>query len=431
MDHHNPDHDSPTAPAPPGRRTGVVAALGGLAGAGLMFAVQALWPQGDARLAASQAAADAPPPMVLKLDGASAASAGADKPKPPSGPPVTVTTVVAVQRDVGVELEAPGTVVALQSVDIKPQISSVVSEVRVKEGQVVKRGQTLFRLDDRTERARLAQAQAQLAKSRAALADAERQLQRSRELFAQSFISQGALDAAVSAVESTRAVVQADQAAVEAVQVAFSYTVIAAPVGGRVGAVPVFKGSSVSPQGPALLTLTQLDPIGVSFALPQAQLPQLLASLDEGEASVQVQPADASAAALSGRLAFVDSQVDAASGTVKAKAHLGNARQRLWPGAYVRVKLAAAALKSAVVLPQASIIQSPKGSIVYVVDAQGRAQPTPVSVVLGQGDEVVATGVKPGQRVVLDGRQNLRPGSMVVEQGASPASADRSEKRAP
>jgi len=206
----------------------------------------------------------------------SAASASA-------GPPVSVTTVVVQKRDVDVMLDATGTVTALNSVDIRPQIASTITKVQIKEGQFVSAGQALFVLDARNDEVNVAKARAQLAKDQAALADAERQLARSKDLLAQNFISQGAVDTNQTLVDSARAVVAADRAAIESAQVGLSYSRIVAPAAGRAGAINVYPGSTVQPSGNPLVTITQLDPIGVAFSLPQRNLADALATLaDDG-----------------------------------------------------------------------------------------------------------------------------------------------------
>ena len=170
------------------------------------------------------------------------AAAPASSASAPAGPPISVTTVVVQKKDVDVMLEATGTVTALNSVDIRPQIASTITKVQIKEGQFVSAGQPLFALDARNDEVNVTKARAQLAKDQAALADAERQLARSKDLFAQNFISQGAVDTNQTLVDSARAVVAADRAAIESAQVGLSYSRIVAPAAGRAGAINVFPG---------------------------------------------------------------------------------------------------------------------------------------------------------------------------------------------
>jgi RND family efflux transporter MFP subunit len=337
-----------------------------------------------------------------------------------SAPPVSVTTVRAERRDVPVLLDANGTVTSLNSVDIRPQVSSVVTKVHVREGQFVKAGELLFTLDDRADQVNVTKALAQLQKDQAALADAQRQFARSQDLLRQGFVSQGAVDTAQTLVETQRAVVAADRAAVAAARVAQGYARIVAPAAGRVGAINVFAGSYVQPSGALLANVTQLDPIAVGFSLPQRNLGDALSALRDGSGEVTVRLPEGGAM-LKGRLQFVDSAVDTASGNVRVKAVFDNKEQKLWPGAYLNVRMVVRTLKEAIVVPQAALIQNPRGNVVYVVEA-GRAAARKVEVVHSAGNDAVVTGVEPGDRVVVEGRQNLRPGSAVVERVPSAAS---------
>ncbi len=385
---------------------GVVAVLGGAA-AWWVYAGRA------AAAAAGEGAASSPLAAAPAASGASGAGGGA---------PVSVTTVRAVQRDQPVLLDANGTVTALNTVDIHPQVSSVVTKVHVREGQFVKTGELLFTLDDRADQVNVTKAQAQLQKDEAALADAKRQLERSQDLLRQGFISQGAVDTALTLVETQQAVAAADRAAVVAAKVAQGYSRITAPGSGRVGAINVFAGSYVQPSGAALVNITQLDPISVAFSLPQRNLPDALAALKSGtgEVTVQLPDATATSATLKGKLQFVDSAVDAASGNVRVKAQFDNKEQKLWPGAYLNVRMVVRTLKDAIVVPQAAVIQSTKGKLVYVLD-NGRAAARPVELVYASGVDAVVTGVAVGDKVIVDGRQNLRPGAAAVERSASGA----------
>jgi RND family efflux transporter MFP subunit len=286
--------------------------------------------------------------------------------------------------------------------------------VQIKEGQFVRAGQPLFTLDALNDEVNLTKARAQLAKDQAALADAERQLARSQDLFKQNFISQGAVDTNQTLVDSARAVVAADRAAIESAQVGLSYDRIVAPTSGRAGAINVYPGSTVQPTGPALVTITQLDPIGVAFSVPQRNLGDALATLRGGGGKVTALLPE-SAGGIEGKLQFVDNAVDAASGTVRVKAEFANKDEKLWPGAFVTIRLAVQTLKNASVIPQAAIIESPRGKIVYVVDAAGKAQERAVEVAYASGDTAAVTGLRPGERIVLDGRQNLRPGATTIE----------------
>jgi RND family efflux transporter MFP subunit len=298
-------------------------------------------------------------------------------------------------------------------VDVKPQTNSVVTKVHVRDGQYVKAGDLLFTLDARTEEANIAKAQAQLAKDVAALADAQRQLRRAQDLLAKQFISQGSVDTNVAAVEGLQATVNADKAAIEAVRVAQSYSRITAPQAGRVGAINVNPGTALEASKTVLLTITQISPIAVTFALPQSKISAALEGLKGGGAPVTATLSD-SGTVFKGTLQFVDSMVDPTSGVVRAKAFFKNEDEKLWPGAFVDISQTMGELKEALVIPQATVIYAARGPIVYVVE-DGKAVQRPIKIVQSQGAEVAVTGLAEGDAVVLEGRQNLRPGSAVVE----------------
>ena len=331
-----------------------------------------------------------------------------------SAPRVTVTTVQATQRDLPVQLTTTGTVTPLASVDVRPQTTSPVLQVHVKEGQFVRKGELLFTLDARAAEAELAQARATLARNQAGLADAQRQLARSRELLAQGFISQGAVDTNQAQFEAQQALVAADRAAIEAARLTASYARITSPAAGRLGAINVFPGSSVQANTTTLASVTQLDPISVAFSLPQRHLSDALTALKGGGAPVTAAMPDMQGPPLQGRLQFVDNAVDAATGTVKVKAMFDNRDGRLWPGAFVNVAMTARTITGAVVIPQAAIVQAARGTTVYVVQ-DGKAVARPVELLHAVGGDAAVSGVQAGERVVLDGRQNLRPGAQVVE----------------
>lgn len=325
--------------------------------------------------------------------------------------------------DVPVRLEANGYVSSLNSVDVRPQVSNVVAKVHIKEGQFVHAGDILFSLDDRADRVNLQKAEAQSAKDQASLADLERQLARSRELLAKGFIAQSAVDTVQTQAEAARAALAADKAASEAARVTLSYDTIRAASSGRAGAVSVFAGSLAqpSPTAPPLVTIAQLDPIAVTFTLPETELSSLLAAQKAGGVKVYAALQD-SGSALEGTLSFIDNAVDPQNGTIKVKAVFPNAGQRLWPGQYVTVNTVVRELKDAVVVPQAAIITGIDSKSVYVVGADKSAQPRRVQLLYSFESQAAVAGVQAGEAVVVDGKQNLRPGSKVREAEAAPGS---------
>jgi RND family efflux transporter MFP subunit len=326
--------------------------------------------------------------------------------------PPTVVNVVAPQRqDVGVVLSANGTVTPLQTVDLRPQTTSTIRKVHIKEGQFVKAGQLMFSLDDRSNRAAVDQARAQVARDRATLADLDRQYKRSAELVEQKFLAQSAVDTLRSQVEAARALLAANQAAARASDVSASYTSIRAPLSGRVGAINVYPGSLVQP-ATSLTTITQLDPISVSFTLPESSLAALLAAQQAGKVDVAASTG-AEGKTVTGALSFVDNAVDPAAGTIRVKAQFDNRDSSLWPGQYVDTRVTVRTLKDAIVIPQAAIITTARGTSVYVAEADGSARQVPIQRVHAFGELAAVSGLAGTEQVITEGKQNLRPGGKI------------------
>ena len=306
------------------------------------------------------------------------AKAEAPGAKGPGGgqPPVTVNVVKPERRDVGVELFANGTVTPVRTVNLHPQTVTTIRKVHIREGQFVKEGELMFSLDDRADQANVARAEAQVARDRATLADLDRQYKRSQELVSQNFLAQSALDSLLSQVEAQRALVQSNQAAMRATQVSASYTSIRAPMSGRVGAIDVHPGALVQ-MTTSLTTVTQLDPINVSFTLPESTLGALLGAQKAGNVDVHV-TSGADAKPVAGRLSFIDNAVDAQAGTIRVKGEFSNNDTSLWPGQYVTARVVVQTLKDALVIPQTAIITSTNGTFVYVLAEGNSARQVPV-----------------------------------------------------
>lgn len=359
-----------------------------------------------------------------KDDAGAAGPAGAA-----SAPPAQNVSVVQVkQADVPVTVEASGTVTALQSVDLRAQTTSTVAQVLVKDGQTVKKGELLFRFDDRADRAALEKARAQLARDRASLTDLERQLNRAKELRAQNFIAPSAVDTAQASFDAGQALVRSDEAAVQAAQVTAGYNELRAPISGRAGIVSVYPGSLVQPSATAapLVNIAQLDPIAVSFTVPETQLASLLSATRAGPLEVEALPPPGSpkgTAAVKGRVTAVDNLVDATTGTIKVKAEFANPAQSLWPGQFLRVRVTLRTLQGVTVVPQAAIILRGNERSVYVVGPGNTAKLVPVQLRQAMGEQAVVEGLDATAQVVMDGKQNLRPGTPLRIQPAGGAGA--------
>jgi multidrug efflux system membrane fusion protein len=347
------------------------------------------------------------------------------KQKTPGVVPVISTQVSTANFPV--RLTANGTVTPVQSVDVRAQLSATIRTVQVKEGQFVRQGERLFSLDVRTEEANLGKAAAQLTKSRADLANAERNLKRQRELFAQKFISQSGLDTVQNLVDSLRAQTEADAAALEASRVSRSLGDIAAPIAGRIGAISVYPGSLVQPSGTALLSITQIDPINISFTLPERELPGLQASMAKGPVAVSAKVENQ---ALEGRLSFIDNSVDSASGTIRLKASFPNRDGQLWPGMFVNVSISPRTLTDALTVPAQAVQTGPEKKFLYLIGDDGKVNTLPIRLLLIQDGQAVieGEGLKAGLKIVVEGAQNLRPGSIVTDADKKPAKAGKQDK---
>lgn len=330
---------------------------------------------------------------------------------------IHVVTAVIKQDNVSVRLTANGTVSPQQTVAVRPQLSAVIRSVHIKEGQFVRQGERLFTLDARTEDANLSRTEGQLAKSRADLRNAERNLKRQRDLFQQHFISEAALEVAQNQVESLRGQLAVDEATVRATRVARGFSEIVAPIAGRTGAIPVYQGSLVQPND-ALVNITQIDPINVSFNLSEREFVPLQQALAKGEVTVNVELDAAGELTRKGRVIFIDNTVDTASGTIGLKAEFPNADSHLWPGMFIKVTLAPRTLTGALVVPVQAVQNGPERKFLYIIDDKNKVSSLSVDVRLIQDGFAFIEGgesISPGMRVVVEGAQNLRPGSVVAE----------------
>lgn len=334
--------------------------------------------------------------------------------------PTPVVTAKSEARDMPVKLRANGTGTALQTVDLRAQVTSTVREVHIREGQNVARGDLLFSLDARAEEANLRKAEAQVEKDKADLASAARNLERQRELFTQKFISQAALDTAQNGVDTLKGQLAVDSAAIESARVARAYMEIRAPFSGRTGAIPVRPGSLVQPAqntataAPPLVTITQIDPIAVSFTLPEQELPMLQAALRAGGVPVTASTQQG-ADTFKGKVTFVDNAVDTTSGTIRVKAEFANPDSRLWPGMFVTAELAPRVITNATVVPAQAVQTGPEKRFVFVVGEDRKVVSRPVKLTYLEEGLAVVSGLAPGERVVIEGAQNLRAGSLVAE----------------
>ena len=332
----------------------------------------------------------------------------------------TVTTMVLEKKDVPLVIESTGTIAAANIVDIRPMITNTVKEIHIKEGQDVKKGQLLFTLDDRNDRANYD-------KSKALADDAQRQLQRAKELVAKNFISKAGLDTAEANAKSAMATARA-------AEVQLSFDSIRSPIDGRSGIINVFPGSLVQASNVvvssttstatsttgAMVTITQIDPINVQFIVAENNIPLLMQN-DIANLKVLVTVGNNLTQIYEGKVIVVDNQVDPAIGAVRVKAQIPNQKRTLLPGQFARIKLEANTLKDAIVIPSQAVVINPRGRFVYVVGQDDKVSLKPIKVTYEYQGNAAITGVEVGERIVLEGKQNLRPGVKIKESKVTPS----------
>lgn len=330
---------------------------------------------------------------------------------------VPVKVIQVASADVPQLVSALGTVTPLQSVTVRAQVDGILTHLWVKEGQFVEKGQLLASIDDRALRASLDQATAQAAQTRAQLKVAEVDLKRYTELARDRSIARQQLDQQQALHDQLQATLQGNEAAAAAARVQLSYTQIRSPLAGRVGIRAVDEGNLLRvSDAQGLFSVTQLDPISVQFALPQAQLPTLQGLLRAPEqAAVSAYAGgdiNGGQPLAQGRLSLIDNQVSSTTGTVKAKAQFANGGQTLWPGQLVNVRVQTLLRRNALVVPDAVVQRGVNGTYVYRLQGE-KVESVPVKVVDQAGERTVIEGVAAGDTLVSDGQSRLKPGTRV------------------
>jgi multidrug efflux system membrane fusion protein len=335
---------------------------------------------------------------------------------------IPVVPVEATMRDMPIWLDALGTVQAFQTVTIRSMVDGPLINIAFQEGQDVRAGDVLARIDPRVYQAALDNATAKKALDEATLANARLDHARYQKLVATNYATQQQADTAKATVAQLEAQVRQDQAQIDTAQTQLSYTTIKAPLDGKVGMRLVDQGNIVHAADPGgLLVITLLQPISVVFSLPQQNLPRVAAAQAGGgtygpEVVAYVQGAEVGRGKPldRGTLTVLDNQIDPTTGTIKLKATFPNKASTLWPGGFVGVRLRVDTVRDATVIPQAAVQRGPRGSFVYVVGGDSVAHRENVTV--GYEDDLgseVTSGVRPGDRVVVDGASRLTDGAKV------------------
>ena len=347
--------------------------------------------------------------------------ARSDAPKPSAGVPVLVDA--AAMTNVPVQIDPPpvGHVAPIQSVNVRPQIGGIISQVNFQEGQEVRQGDLLFTIDSRPAQAALTMARANVQRDEAQLVNAKIQFARDQKLFDQSLISQDVFDTSKATVDGLAGTVAADHAAVTNAELNLQYTEIRAPIDGRTGGLRFHAGNVVKSPDDILLTINQTHPIYVEFAVPEQYLAEIRREMRDRALPASVTFQGMSVPSPQGELTFVDNTVDETTGTILLKATFPNEDGTLWPGQFVNVTLTLSELKDVVVVPSQAVQTGQEGQFVFIVKPDKTVEERPITTGLTyHGETVVLKGVNAGETVVTDGQLRLVPGvSVSVKDGTA------------
>jgi len=333
----------------------------------------------------------------------------------PSAVPVSIA--IAARRSMPVAIGAIGNVDPYSTVAIKARVDGQIVKVNFRQGQAVRKGEVLFRLDARPFEVALRQAEANLARDRASRDQARSQEQRYLDLLEKHFVSKEAYAQIRTAAETAEAVLKAAQAAVETARINLQYCTIRSPIDGYVGRIMLQLGSLVKANDTnPLVVINQVQPIYTTFGVPEQRLGEIRRHMAAGPLTVTVaSPATTSEPLAAGSLVFVDNAVDVSTGTIKLRAEFENRNLALWPGQFVNVSLKLYEEKNAIVVPSIAVQTGPQGEFVFVIKPDSTTEVRKVAVARTEGDlTVIAKGLVKGERVVTRGQLRLSPGVKVV-----------------
>jgi multidrug efflux system membrane fusion protein len=331
----------------------------------------------------------------------------------PGGGPVPVMVAAAQHGNVPIYLEGVGTAKARNTVTVRPQVDGRILSINFKEGQDVKRGDVLAKIDPSTYEAQLAQALAKKMLDETELANARRDLERYTKLGA-NIIAQKTIDTQDALVRKLTAQLKLDDAGIANARAVLAYTTIVAPIDGRTGIRMVDEGNLVRASDAGIVVITELQPVSVLFTLPQQQLPKVQQAQTKGVLAAEALDVDGKSVLDRGTLQVVDNQVDPATGTIRMKAEFPNADLQLWPGQFVNVRLLVDTLDQVVVIPTPAVQRGPSGAFAYVLKADDRVTIRPITVAHQfETQAVIARGISAGDKVVTTGFSRLKEGASV------------------
>ena len=329
--------------------------------------------------------------------------------------PVPVTAVMAKIGDFPIVLTGLGTVDAYNSVLVRSRVDGQINKLNFKEGDLVKEGDVLVEIDQRPYRAALEQAQAKQQQDEANLANAKRDLERYQSLAKSDFATRQQLDTQSSQVAQLTAQIAADQAAIDNAKTQLDYTLIKAPIKGRVGFRLVDQGNIVNASSTTgIVEINQIKPIAVIFTQPENALPAISAGMQNGSLPVTALATDGSQFLAQGQLEVFNNQVDAATGTIRLKAAFENEDKKLWPGLSVSTRMTVSTRENVVLVPSAAVLRGQKGFYSYVVGPDNKVEQRDLKITLmDQKQAVIDEGIKDGEMVVTGGQYRLAPGLTV------------------
>jgi multidrug efflux system membrane fusion protein len=339
-------------------------------------------------------------------------------------PPVPIVSAKAASQTVPFEITAIGSGEAYKSVSIRSQVGGVLDHVYFNEGEYVKKGDRLFLIDTSSFNAALQAAKAKLARDQATLNYTEESVKRYDELAKKDYITADEYSNMLTNLQTIKATVEADNAEVESAKLNLGYCSIKSPINGRLGALYVDEGNVVKANSDSpLVVVLQIQPMYVSFAVPQQYLPEILKYFATETLAVRAYAPDEDPGIRTGHLTFVDNEVDASTGTIHLKAEFPNDDLTLWPGEFVNAVLVLKKLQNATVIPAQAIGTGQMGDFVFVVTPDSTADLRPVTVSYRfDNNAVIGKGLAAGERVVVDGQLRLRPGSHVIEKTSAAGS---------